>query len=72
MEVHGRESWTIVPVGIRSVYLIFEARVIGLVAGLAIVAIDRPDDPWARQSSPAVDLIVIAAGMDFCVPIHRV
>ena len=67
MEVHGRESWTIVPVDICSVYLIFEAGVIGLVAGLAIVAIDRSDDAWARESSPTIDLVVVAAGVDFCV-----
>ena len=46
MEVHGCESGTIVAIGVRSVDLIFEARVVGLVAGLAIVAIDRSDDAW--------------------------
>lgn len=65
MEVHGGESWTIVAVGVRSVDLIFEARVIGLVAGLAIVAIDRSDYSWSRESSSAIDLIVITARMDF-------
>lgn len=65
MEVHGCESRAIVAIGVRSVDLIFEARVVGLVAGLAIVAIDRSDDSWPRQSSSAIDLIVVAARMDF-------
>ena len=69
VEVHGCESWTIVPVGICSINLIFEAGVIGLVASLAFVAVDRSYDAWARESSPAIDLIVVAAGVDFCVPV---
>jgi hypothetical protein len=65
VEVHGRESRTVVAIGIRSVDLILEARVVGLVACLAIVAIDRSDDSWSGQSSSTIDLIVIAARMDF-------
>lgn len=65
MEVHGGEAWTVVSVDVRSVYLILEARIVGLVAGLAVVAVYCFDDAWAGESAPAIDLVVISARMDF-------
>lgn len=64
MEIHGCDALPVVPVYVCAVDLIFEARLIGLIAQLTVVSIDTSEYSRPRQAS-VVDLVIVATRMDF-------
>lgn len=64
MEIHCTKTLNIVSVFHITVNLIFETSLVRLITHLTIVPIDSPEYPWTSQAS-IVDLVVIAARMDF-------
>lgn len=64
VKVHRRNALPGVPVSVAPVDLVFETRFVGLVADLALVPIDRPEDAGARQASVA-DLVIVATRVNF-------